>query len=351
MKKNRLRTVIGLCLVMLAALTVFSACGKKKQTLHLFNWADYMAPEVVKRFETKYNCQVLLDTFDSNESMLAKIKAGGGGYDLIFPSSYMASVLQKEAYLRPIETAKIPNLKHVDQDYLRDHAIDKKMAYSVPYMLGHSGIAYRKDKVGEIEPSWKVFDRADLKGRMTMLNDMREVIGAALKVLGYSLNTTDEMQLMEALAVIRRWKANLAKFDAEAYKPGIASGEFLVVQGYGGDILQVRSENPNVAYLLPTEGFSIACDDMVIPKDAQEPDLAHEFINFMHDPANAAENTDYVYYKCPNQPAYALMSEEIRQDPTIFIPEELMKKAEIIRDLGQDNEKYIRVWDQVKSGQ
>lgn len=346
--KHTLRLLASLLCLSLAFLAL--GCGPKRPTLHIYNWADYMDPDLIAEFERAYGCRVVIDTFDSNESLYAKIKAGAKGYDLIFPTTYMSRIMFEEGLIQTIDHTRIPNLVHIDRDYLRDLAVDKRMTYSVPYMIGTTGIAYRQDQVQNVEPTWAVFDRTDLRRRMTMLNDMRETIGAALKFLGYSLNTTDEAQLEEALVVVRRWQANLAKFEAEAYKPGIASGEFLVVHGYMGDIMQVQEENENVVFLLPREGFAIGCDDMVIPVSARQVDLAYQFINFLHEPANAARNTNFTFYLSPNTAAYPLMNEEIRENPAIFVPEHLLKKAEIIRDLGADNAKYIRVWDRIRSG-
>ncbi len=222
------------------------------------------------------------------------------------------------------------------------------MAHSVPYLLTNTGIAYLKSKVGTLEPTWAVFDRAELKGRMTLLNDMRETIGAALKSLGYSLNTTDDAQLDQARDVVIRWKRNLAKFENEQYKSGIASGEFVLVHGYSGDLLQAQSENPDVTFLAPREGLSIACDDLVILKDSKAAALAHRFIDFLHDPAVAAENSEFISYLCPNTAAYPLMPAEFRDNPAILLAPEVRAKCEVIRDLGADNAKYTRVWDQIK---
>jgi spermidine/putrescine transport system substrate-binding protein len=203
--------------------------------------------------------------------------------------------------------------------------------------------------VKDIVPSWRLFDREDLKGRITLLNDMRETIGAALKSLGYSLNTTDEAQLARARDVVIRWKRNAAKFENEQYKSGIASGEFLLVHGYSGDILQVERENDDVAFLIPEEGTSIACDELVIPMAARETALAHAWINFLHDPDVAAENTRFLSYLCPNRAAYEKLGDEIRKNPAIFLDPKVRAKSEVVRDLGPDNAKYVRVWDAIKA--
>jgi spermidine/putrescine transport system substrate-binding protein len=323
-------------------------CGKAKPTLHIYTWADYVKPELIEQFEKEQNCKVVIDTFDSNEAMYAKLKAGARGYDLITPSSYMVRLMHAQDMLQPLQHNLLPNLVHMDTEYLQ-LAMDREMEHSVPYMLTTTGIAYLKSKVQDFEPSWAMFDRADLKGRMTMLNDMRETLGAALKSLGFSLNTHDEAELAAARDVVIRWKKNLAKFENEQYKTGLASGEFLLVHGYSGDILQVQAENDDIAFAVPREGTSISCDDLVIPKDAENVELAHRYINFLHDPKVAAENTEFITYLCPNSASYAYLSKEILENPAMFLAPDIRAKCEIIDDLGADNVKYTKVWDEIKA--
>ena len=339
-----------IAIVVVALLSLASGCKRAQPVLHIYNWADYVKPEIVQRFEQENACRVVIDTFDSNEAMYAKLKAGASGYDLIFPSSYMVKLMFNQGMLQPINHNLVPNLVNIDPEYLKI-AMDREMHHSAPYMLTTTGIAYLKSKVTDFKPSWSVFDRADLKGRMTMLNDMRETIGAALKSLGFSLNTLNERELEAARDVVIRWKKNLAKFENEQYKTGLASGEFLLVHGYSGDILQVQKESPDVAFAVPEEGTSISCDDMVIPKDAKNVELAHKFINFMHDPKVAAENTVFISYLCPNRASYQFLTPDILQDPAIFLKPEIREKCEVIDDLGENNVKYTKIWDQIKAAE
>lgn len=342
------RLALG-CLPLLAAFFI-AGCADRKPRLYIYNWADYMDPDIIREFEQTHGVRVILDTFDSNESMYAKLKAGATGYDVIFPTSYMAKLLYEEGLIRELDHERLPNLVHVDRNYLANKAIDSAMRYSVPYMLGSTGVAYRSDHIEDVEESWAVFTRADLKGRMTLLNDMRETLGAALLFLGYSANTTVEAEVIAAGEVVKNWRSQIAKFENEQYKPGIASAEFYLVHGYSGDILQVMEEVDNIGYFLPEEGFIIGCDDMVIPVDSPNPDLAYAFINFLHEPRVAARNTEYVYYLAPNASAYDLLSEEVRENPVVFMPPEKLLRGEVLRDLGEDNQKYIRVWDAIKAG-
>lgn len=332
----------------LAAAALLAGCKSSAPVLHIYTWADYIKPELVQQFEQENNCRIVIDTFDSNEAMYAKIKAGATGYDLITPSSYMAKIMYDQLMLLTLDKTKLPNLANIDPEYLKI-AVDPGMEYSAPYMITYTGIGYLADKVTDVQPTWKMLERADLKGRMTMLNDMRETIGAALKSLGYSLNTINDDELAAAKAVVIGWKRNLAKFENEQYKTGLASGEFLLVHGYSGDILKVKEENDAIEFLLPLEGFSLSCDDMVIPKTAKETVLAYKFINYIHTPAVAAANTEYITYLCPNAPSYALLSEEVRSDPGIFPSPEVRARGEVLQDLADNNQKYTRIWDEIKA--
>jgi spermidine/putrescine transport system substrate-binding protein len=331
-----------LLLLALLAVTVSA------ETLHIYTWADYVSPEVVEKFEKQHGCKVVIDTFDSNESMYAKFKAGATGYDLVFPTAYMIQVMHAQGMLQDLDHSKLPNLSNIDTAVLAKVA-DKTMEHSVPYTLAYAAIAVRKDKIKDAEASWAMFDRPALAGRVTLLDDMRESIGAALKSLGHSINTRDEAQLTAARDVLIRWKKNIARFDNEGYKAGIDSAEFHLVHGYSGDLFQVQMENPKVAILIPREGVTIGCDEMVIPKTAKQVELAHAFINFVLDPTIAAENMEWMGYYCPNKPALEKVSADFLKNPAITIPAELQAKCEVIEDLGPDLAKYTKVWDEVKA--
>ena len=322
-------------------------CRARPPELHVYTWADYIKPAVVARFEEREHCRVVIDTFDSNEAMYAKLKAGAGGYDVLTPSSYMVQVMNAQGMLRALDHERLPNLRNVDRAIL-GRAIDPEMHHSAPYMLTITGIAYLKSRVASFRPSWAMFGRTDLAGRMTMLNDMRETMGAALKSLGYSLNSTDEGEVARARDIVLRWKKNLAKLENEQYKTGLASGEFLLVHGYSGDVLQVQKENPDIAFAVPLEGASFACDDLAVPRDAPHAVLAHAFIDFLHEPAVAAENTEFLSYLCPNSASYALLGAETRANPALFPAPDVLARCEVIRDLGSANALYVRAWDAIK---
>ncbi|MEX1116389.1 MAG: spermidine/putrescine ABC transporter substrate-binding protein [Akkermansiaceae bacterium] len=332
----------------LAAATLTGCSKKPGTTLRIYTWADYLDPKLAAAFEQKFNCKLEIDTFDSNEAMYAKLSAGATGYDLLNPSSYMVKALIRDKMLLPLDHAKLPNLKHIDAAYLK-LALDPGMVHSVPYMMACTCMAWLGSKVAESVPSYAMFDRPALKGRITLLDDMREVLGAALRSLGLPLNSVNPAELGQARDVARRWKSNIAKFDSEQYKSGIASGEFHLVQGYASDLLQVAEENEDIVVKIPQEGSAFSCDDLCISKDAKNIELAHQFIDFITDPANAAQNMEEITCRAPNSSAYVLLSEDFRGNPALFPDEVVFAKCEAIDDLGDALALWSKTWDEVKA--
>lgn len=330
-------------------LTAFTACSRNaKPVLRIYNWAEYLSDEVIEAFETEFNCTVIVDVFDSNEAMYAKLKAGGGGYDVVVPSSYHVVRMAREGMLLPLDHAKLPNLEHLDPAALR-FTQDPGHLHSVPYLLTTAALGYRTDRLPGLPASWSVFANPELAGRMTLLDDMRETLGAALKALGHSLNSTSPDEINAARDLVIAWKQNIAKFESEQFKNGLMSAEFLVVHGYSSDLLQAMDESENLGLLLPAEGVSLALDDLAILSDAPNPDLAHAFINFMHRPEVAAENMEWVMAMSPNKTAYDLLDPEFRANELIFLTEETLAKAETIFDLGENDRLYINAWNEVKT--
>lgn len=348
MQRRQFLTTTSAALAASAA-SALTGCSKGNSTvLRIYTWADYLDPDLAAAFEKEHSCKIQIDTFDSNEAMYAKLSAGATGYDILMPSSYMVKTLVRENKLLSLDHAKLPNLKHVDASYLRS-ALDPKMSHSVPYMMAPTCLAWLGEKVPNAEASYKMLDREDLKGRITLLDDMREVLGAALRSLGFSINTKVAAQLAQARDVVKRWKKNIAKFDNEQYKSGIASGEFHLVQGYAGDLLQVADENEDIVVKIPVEGTAISCDDLCIPQDAKSVDLAHRFINFVTEPANAAKNMEFIAYRAPNSGAYQLLSEDFRGNDALFPADEIFAKLEPIDDLGDALALWSKTWDEVKA--
>jgi spermidine/putrescine transport system substrate-binding protein len=282
--------------------------------------------------------------------MYAKLKAGGGGYDVITPSSYMAAVMDRQGMLKPLDHSLLPNLGNVDKNSAR-MIEDPQMRYSVPYTRTVTGVGYNARLVKEADlGSWAIFANPAYAKRMTMLNDMREAIGAALKYLGHSLNTTDAAELRAAGEVLAGWKRQLAGFDVDEAKKGLGEGELLVIHGYNGDVALLMEENKDIDFYIPREGSAVTSDDFVVAADSPVADLAHAFINHMLDPEVARINMESIRYFMPN-PAAAMLSPELRESRAFNVADDILAKCEVIRSLGADHRKYVAVWDRIRAGE
>lgn len=352
MKKVRLVAAASAAAV-LASLSVASCAGKSESAakggkLYIYNWTYYTPDSVIEKFEKEYGVDVVYDSFASNEEMFAKLKAGGAGYDIVFPSGDYVSIMKKEGMLQAIDKSKLSNLGNVDPAVLAKATFDPAMDYSVPYYFGAAGIAVNKAKVPSYERSWSIFSRADLKGKMTMLDDMREVMGDALAHLGHSVNSTDPAHIEAARKLVdETWKPNLIKFDAEAFGKGFAAGEFWVVQGYAEVVYSEISEaqRKDVDFFIPAEGGPSYIDSMCILKKARNVDLAHKFIDFIHRPEIYAEFVDtFGFPATVNAPARALKKVEP------YYPAEALAPTELKDDLAESIELYNQAWQSIRVG-
>jgi spermidine/putrescine transport system substrate-binding protein len=329
-------------IVFFSVFFLLSSCNKSN-VLRIYNWADYIPEEVIQQFEKEYNCKVIYDTFASNEEMFAKIKSGGTGYDIVFPSGDHVKMMINEGLLEKLDLSKIPNFKNIDPIVLSKTTYDPNHEYSVPYMMGTTGLIVNKKYLKDYEKSWSIYERADLKGKMTLLDDMREVFGAALKYLGYSVNTTNPDEIEQAKQVILKWKENIVKFDATTYAQGVVNGEFWVVHGYPENVFQLIPEEDleNFEFFVPKEGGTLWIDSMVILKDAKNKDLAYKFINFILRPEIAAQISDYLMIPSPITEA-----QKYKKVEPLYTLDEL-SNCEIIDYIGEHIDLYNKAWEEI----
>ena len=333
----------------LLSMLCLTACGEPKETLRIYNWGDYISDEVLRNFEEEFNCKVQIDVFDSNEAMYAKLKAGATGYDILVPSSYMAKLMLTQDMLSPIDLAQLPNVvQHFDRSYTA-LSLDPEMAYSVPYFVSFTGIGYDTSRIKDFKPTWHMFEREDIHRRSSLLNDQREVMGCALRTLGHDVNSTNPEHIEAAVALVKTWKKNIAKFEVDDAKRALASGEFFLIHTYNGDMLQVSMENPDVAFVIPEEGATVTFDNFVIHKNSTNVALAHAFINYMYRPEVSAANMDEIMYVAPNTAAVPLVDEKLRNNPAFTIPEDVRARCAPLRDLGDENIRYIKAWDRIRA--
>ena len=341
---NKRHIIFPAVLAALAAATLIGCGSKKKEQLFIYNWTYYTPDSVIEKFEKEYKVKVIYDEFASNEDMYAKIKAGGSGYDIVFPSGDYVSIMIQQDMLEKIDKSKLSNLKNIDPAVLRKATYDPNMEYSVPYYYGAAGVLVNTAKVPNFERSWSIFAREDLRDRMTMLDDMREVMGDALAYLGHSVNTKDPAHIAAARDLINNsWKPNLTKFDAEAFGKGYANGDFWVVQGYAEVVFEEIADNDQLMkdtfYFVPKEGGPAYLDSMCILKGSKNIDLAHKFIDFIHRPEIYAEFADiFGFPATANIPARQLKTGDA------WYSENDLVNTELKDDLGDALDLYNDAW-------
>lgn len=331
---------------------IVSACSSQaaqgKPVLRVFTWAEYFSPEVVEAFEEKHNCRVSLDYFDSDSAMYFKLKMSGG-YDIITPASGSVNLMAGQGMLLKIDHGLLPNLANLGPDAAK-FTDDHEMLYSVPFTRSVSGIGYNRRKVAESDiGSWAIFGNPAYANRMSMLADLRETIGAALKTLGFEANTVDQAEIDQAVDLLTVWKANLTHFANDQANVGLITGELVVAHSYGGDIAAAIAENPDIGFFIPREGATATMDNLVIPADTRQAELAHAFINHILEPAMSAKNMEHTFYYMPNPKALELIPDELRYNPMFNVPEEDLEKCEYLRNLGEDNAKYFDAWDRIRT--
>ena len=329
-------------------------------TLHIYTWSDYISPDVLESFEKALGVKVAIDTFDSNEAMYAKLKAGGTGYDLIMPSSYQIKTMAREGMIDKLDHARMPNvMKNFDKSFATQ-ILDNGFTYSAPYAVTYTGFAYAKDKIpeGAEVDSWSILGNEALKGRISLLDDMREVIGSGLMYLGYSINSENPAEIDAAVEQILKWRANVRKFDSESYKTEVASGATWLGHGYSTDITQViigdeESGAPardDIGFALPKEGFAIAFDEMVVASGARRKDLAYAFINYIYDGDVAAVNMDYICGPNPVRPGIEQLDEDYRS--LIILDAQTLRSGQILTSFDDKPEvqaMYNKAWDRIKA--
>ena len=335
-------------IVFLAVLTALLApvMASGRPQLRIYNWTYYTPDTVIEKFEKEYNVRVIYDEFASNEDMFAKLKAGrrSSGYDIVFPSGDYVAIMIKEDMLERIDKSKLSNLGNVDPEVLKKAIYDPNMDYSVPYYYGAAGITVNTARVPDFERSWSIFSRGDLRGRMTMLDDMRDVMGAALAYLGYSVNTRVPAEINAARDLINNsWKPNLVKFDSESFGKGYANGDFWVVHGYAEVVAEEIEGNAQLikdtVFFIPKEGGPSYIDNMCIPKGAKNIDLAHKFIDFIHRPDIYAEFVDeFSFPATANTPA-----RRYKTGASLYSEQDLVN-TEMEVDLGPAFDLYNDAW-------
>lgn len=317
--------------------------------LYVYNWSEYMPDSVLEDFSKETGIKVIMSTYDSNEAMYAKIKmVDAAGYDLVVPSTDFVARMGQEGLLLPLDKSKLTQLSNLDP-HLLGQAFDTDNTYSIPYMWGSTAIAINTADadaatVTSVADLWK----PELKGKLLLPNDLRSVLGLGLKRLGYSLNETDPAKVAEACDLLKQLVNNVRVFDSDSPKQALLNNEVQVAVLWNGEAYIASTENSDIKYIFPPEGFSLWMDSLCIPKNAANVDNAHLFIDYLLRPEVAALICEGMGYSTPNLKAKDLLPADVRSNSIVYPADEDMARGEFETDLGTAIKAYEKCWLQLK---
>lgn len=342
---------------MAMAASLLAGCGGKAEEnsageVVVYNWGEYIDPEVLTMFEEETGIKVVYDEFETNEIMYPKVEAGASVYDVICPSDYMIEKMIQNDLLAEINFDNIPNAKNIGESYFeQSKGFDPENKYSIPYCWGTVGILYNKTMVSEPITSWDVLWDEQYKDNILMQDSVRDAFMVALKELGYSINSTDEAELNEAKDLLVQQKPLVQAYVIDQVRDKMIGGEAAIGVIYSGEAIYTQRENPDLEYVIPTEGTNIWIDSWVIPKNAPNKENAEKFINFLCREDIALMNFDYITYSTPNTAARELIEDEDIKNSTIAFPDLTQyDNLETFSYLGEEaDELYNDLWKEVKS--
>ena len=314
--------------------------GPMETELSIYNWSDYISPETVPNFEKEFGVRVNYGTYESNEELVAKLQTGVSGYDLVVPSGYIVAVLAAQDIITPIHRQYLTNWGNLSPIFL-GLPFDPENRFTVPWQWGTTGIAYRTDKLSSAPDSWAVFHDHELAGKMTMMDDRREVIGAFLRFRGHSLNSVNPAELAQARADALQARQNLKGYKSAPAKTDLIAGDVWVAQLWNGDTTQAKAQQPNLGYVLPREGCTIWSDSLVIPRSAPHKRAAHEFMNYILRPEVAAAISNFTGYGSPNAKA-------VLEVPVPYPSSDELGRLEYQEDLGENSRLWDQVWSEIR---
>lgn len=352
---------IALALLTLTALAAGACGGGGKEgteaageqpaarKLNVYIWTNYLPDDVLADFEKRTGIDVTVDTYDSNEALLEKLQSGVADYDVVVPSDYMLRILVAEKLLLPLDKAKLKGFGNVDPRFL-DQEFDPANGHSVPYLWGTTGIGYDKTKVKAPIDSWNALFDPSHKGRILMLDDPREAFGVVLKLMGRSINETDPAVLRQVAERLKAQKSLVKTYNSSDFANLLAAGDVDISHGWNGELAEVVARDPKrFAYVVPKEGSTLWIDSAAIPAKAGHVAEAYEFLDFVLEPGIAARIVNGVHYAGANKAALDRIDAAIRNDPSIYPPEEVLDRCELIRDLGPATQLVDELWTEIKA--
>jgi len=328
-------------------------CGvlADSKTLNLYIWSEYIDPKVVAQFEQEFGAKVNLDVYEDAESMLAKIQGGGASlYDIVVPPDHLVPAMVKLKLLAPLERQRLPNFKNLDPKFVNP-PYDPGNVYTVPYQWGTVGIFARTTPGQKVASTWGLlFDPKLQPESFVLIDSVRDLLGAALKYRGFSLNSTDPAQLKEARQLIQEAKRKSLSFEGSvAGKNRVLARAARAAIVYSGEGARGMKEDPATAYFVPDEGSQIWVDNLAITARAPHRELAEQFINFVLDAKIGAQISNFNQFSTPNQAALPLIRPEDLANPVIYPPKSVREKLEFLSDVGAKSRLYDEIWTQIKS--
>jgi spermidine/putrescine transport system substrate-binding protein len=332
------RIILAAIVAALPGLAVPLPAAAQSKELHLFNWSNYMPPDLLKRFEAETGIKVTLDTYDTNESMLAKLQAGGGGYDVVVPTGPTVQQMIRDGLLLKVDAGSMANYKNIKKPF-DNPDFDPGRAYTVPYMWGTTGIAYDSAKTSaKLDDSWKeIFEpRPEFAGNLAMLKDMGEVFTAAAYYLGFDQCTAKPEEGQKILDLLEKQKPSVKIYTAEGSADRMGNGEVPMHQMWNGAFHRALKKRSTLVYIYPREGVNLWGDNFAVPKGAKNVENAKVFLNWMMDPKNAAEASNFTAYNNAIIGSDALLDAGLRDDPAVNTPEAMVARFKPLRDCGKE---------------
>ncbi len=348
-----MKKAILLLFTLTLAIGLLTGCSEAKEKVYVYNWGEYIDPDMVKQFEKDTGIKVVYDDFDTNEEMYAKVKAGAVKYDVLCPSDYMIQKMREENLLTPIDYSKVPNSKNIDPTYTKAaETFDPGNQYSVPYCWGTVGILYNKKMVDGPIDSWSAIFDKKYADNILMIDSVRDAFAAALAYLGYDINSTDETQLNEARDLLKEQYPLVQAYVVDQVRDKMIGGEAAIGVIYSGEAIYTKRENPDLEYVVPKEGSNVWIDGWVIPKNCRSKENAEKFINYMCDGDVALKNFEFITYSTPNKVAREKITDpDIKNSQVAFPDQSVLDRCTTYKFLGDKIEAlYNDKWNEVKSG-
>lgn len=317
------------------------------KTLHYFTWSDYVGPELLAEFERRHGVHVVVDTFSSNEELLAKLQGGATGYDVAVPSDFMAAIMIQQGLVAELDPTMLPNAATLE-DHLQHLPFDPTNRYAIPYLWGTVGIGYDSAVISPAPDSWSVLWDPRYRGKISMLNDQREVFGVVLRSMGASMNTKDPRLIEAAKTRLLAQKPLVKAYASEHYDQLLASGDVVLAHGWGGPVARAMLDRPSIRYVVPKEGGTVWADCLVVLKSSAKKELATQFINYLLEPQVAARTAERLLFASANKGARPFVPPHILNNPAIYPPLDLVPRLEWMTDVGPVLRIYDRAWTELK---